>query len=72
MARLSATISVKDMPGVLADMRREMARLLRDEALDQEDNVVGWAVARSLRAVAAAFESGLSRVDASDDREAHG
>jgi hypothetical protein len=66
--RLEATLSVMDMPGLIADLRREMAALLLAEAGGQEDTVVGWAVARSLRAVAAAFESGLSRADAAEHR----
>lgn len=58
-----ATISVRDMPEVIADLRREMATLLRREASSQEDNVVGWAVRNSLRAVADAFEAGLAETD---------
>ena len=61
MAKVRAEIAVTQMPEALAAMRTEMAGLLRAEAERQEDTVVGWAVQRSLRSVAAAFEAGLSR-----------
>lgn len=60
------TLSVRDMPGVIADLRREMAKILIAEARRQQDDVVGWAVAKSLRAVAGAFKSGLSEQDFSE------
>lgn len=59
----AVTLNVREMPGLIADLRREMAKLLRAEARRQEDNVVGWAVARSLKAVANAFEGGVAEQD---------
>lgn len=61
-SKLDATVTLRleDMPEVLANLRREMAMLLRAEADAQPDDVVGWATARSLRAVADAFEAGLT------------
>lgn len=61
MAKVDARISVTDIPEAIAALRSEMAGLLRAEAEQQEDNVVGYAVAKSLRSVAAAFEAGVGR-----------
>lgn len=50
---LSVSLRVEDMPEVLASMRYEMARILRDVANGEDGRT-----ARRLREVAAAFESG--------------
>lgn len=47
-------LSLKDLPEVMADMRREMASILREVA---DDEGVGYTRAR-LRECAAAFECG--------------
>lgn len=57
--RLTATLSVRDMPEVLWEMRQEMARLLRDEAQVERQLYT----ARRLVEVAEAFEAGLSKPD---------
>ena len=51
----SLTIRLEDMPEVLSDLRREMARILREVADDEEARV-----ADRLRAIATAFEIGQS------------
>ena len=51
----SFTLHVADMPEVQADLRLEMARILRDVADDEEARV-----ADRLRAIATAFEIGQS------------
>lgn len=59
MAKVDARISATDTKEAIAALRSEMAGLLRAEAEQQEDNVVGYAVARSLRSIAAAFDAGV-------------
>ncbi len=49
------TLRIADMPEIQADLRREMARILRDVADDEEARV-----ADRLRAIATAFEIGQS------------
>ena len=56
--KLSASISVHDMPEVLADLCARMAGLLRERSASQEDTVIGWAVRDALLEVASAFEVG--------------
>lgn len=67
---LKATIDVTGIPEALAAMRRELAGLLRAEAVqvvrDEGETVVAWAVAKALRRTAGAFEAGLSRADAEE------
>lgn len=55
--RLEMTFSIRDMPDVLWEMRRELARVLRDEADAEADP----RVARRLHDVADAFEAGARR-----------
>jgi hypothetical protein len=54
----TATISVTDMPQVIAGMRCELSRLLREVASDEEPRV-----AERLMEIAAAFEAGISPGD---------
>lgn len=49
---------IADMPEVLAGMRAEIARLMREAAQDEEPRV-----AARLCEVAASFESGLTSVE---------
>lgn len=51
---LKATLSVSGMPEVIAHLRREMARVLRDEAQGEPAIVRAFA-----ERVAAIFETGL-------------
>jgi hypothetical protein len=55
VAKLNATISITDIPEALAGMRRGLADILREVALDEPTEV-----GRRLREVAAAFEAGVS------------
>ena len=59
----TATVAVQGIPEALALMRSELATNLRAKAARQENDVVGWAVAKALRDVADAFEVGLKDVD---------
>ncbi len=52
----SIELRIMDMPQVLASMRREIAKMLRDEAEGEPDFVE-----RKLREIAARFESGLPK-----------
>ena len=54
MAMASLVISVRDMPLVLADLRRELASILRETA----ETEASPHMRRRLQAIAAAFESG--------------
>lgn len=64
---LVATLSIEDMPQILASMRAELARLLRAEAdrhwRGSEQTVVDIAVRQSLERVARCFEAGIITED---------
>jgi hypothetical protein len=53
--RLQATLSVTGMPELLAHLRTDLAKLLREVADDEPPEV-----ARRLREIADLFETGLS------------
>ena len=63
--KLKMDVAISGIPEALWEMRRELATLLREHADNQQDDVVGWAVAKSLRAVADVFETGAAPEDAS-------
>ena len=52
-------LTVREMPAVLAEMRVELAKVLREEAGEEHD----LRTARRLREIADYFEAGLSRSD---------
>jgi hypothetical protein len=56
MAKADLSIDVRGIPEVIWSVRREMANLLREQA----DVEISPAVARRLRELADAFESGAS------------
>lgn len=62
----TVTLSLNDMPEVLAELRLELAGLLRAEAerswRDGEQNVIDSAVRQALHRVAGVFEAGLKSV----------
>lgn len=68
--RLTATVSIKDIPEALAEMRLGMATLLRNTAEEKwkagEQNIIDIAVRRSMHEVADAFEVGLTKPEPRD------
>lgn len=60
MAKAKLTVSVREMPQVLAECRHELAEMVRAYAGAESDP----RVIRRLREAAAAFEAGVSRRDA--------
>ena len=59
MKQAQIQLSLRDMPEVLAGMRVELAKVLREEAGEETDP----RTARRLREIADYFEAGLSRAD---------
>ena len=53
---VTLTVDVRNMPDLIFEVRKEMAKVLRDEAETEADPRIG----RRLREIAARFEAGAS------------